>query len=789
MSLRVKLALAVVLLAACVAVAYWNAPKGEFIWDDVSLIVFDYQIKSWNFLKEIFTRDFFGFSDDNRKYGYYRPLVTITYALDWKLHGGEPAGYHLTNLLIHYVSTLLVFFIFYRLVNRKLLTPLLAAGIFAVHPIHTESVTWIAGRTDPLCALFFLAAFLAYMLFVERVAARRGFAPPPGADPRAKDKPFWHLLAVMAAVFVLSLLAKEMAVSLPLVAAAYALVFVKDARKPRGAAWLLSPAALLLAIVGAYFLFRSWRIGFSPQAKDPFNALATILTFVKTLGYYTLKTFVPVHLSAYIQNPLVESPFDPGFLAGFVFLALMLAATAATVKRDPTISFALMFYMLTLGPLSNFVRISGPKDMGFMTAERFLYLPSVAVCFVLAAALARLIGQIGAWAADREWATNVAGRRTAALVVTAALLVSYTALTIRRNTDWYKNEQLFNKMIADAPNATLLYVVLGNVYRLDKKYDEAEKILNRALEYLAPRDREEPAWIYNDLAGIYAEQHRFDEALQLMKLASRTRLHNSAVLYNYGEIYRAMGDCRTAIEYYQRSLVIYRDNRSAFEKMGFCFQQRQVWDLANKAFLTALTLTPHNASLFNEVGFDYMRLGNLEKAEAYLRQALAEKPDYAKAAINLAQLRYRQKRVDEAERLLSDVLAKDEENADAHATLGYILADSGNLAEAGPHIHRALEINPKNEQARLTLATLNIDAHPRNARIILQELLEDSPENIEAMYAMGLSYQTEGNVDEAVRWFKKALNINPKHHGALAGLQEMGAAFAEDSGLPAVATE
>jgi tetratricopeptide (TPR) repeat protein len=347
--------------------------------------------------------------------------------------------------------------------------------------------------------------------------------------------------------------------------------------------------------------------------------------------------------------------------------------------------------------------------------------------------------------------------------------------------DWYENEVLFKKMIADCPNATLLYVVLGNVYRLNKKYDEAEKILTTAVDYLAPRDREEPAWIYNDLAGIYAEQGRFDEALRKMKLASRTGMHNSAVLYNYGEIYRAMGDCHTAVEYYQRSLMIHRDNRAAFEKMGLCFQKRQQWDLATKAFLAALNLTPNNPGLYNQIAFDYIHLGNHEKAQAYIDQALTEKPGYEKALINEAELRVKQHKIDDAIAILQGVVAKNDGNDDAHAMLGYVLAYAGNLPEAGVHIRRALEINPKQEQARLTLATVNIESHPAIARGILQELLEDTPENIEAIYAMGLAYQTENNTDEAAHWFEKVLKINPKHQGALKGLKALNRAPEQDA--------
>jgi tetratricopeptide (TPR) repeat protein len=773
MNTKLKLALVVVLLAACVYAAYWNAPQGEFIWDDINLILLDYQIKSWNFLGDVFTRDFFGFSDDNRKYGYYRPIVTISYTLDWHLYEDDPAGYHWTNILIHFGCTLLLFGIFYRLLRRQWLAPTIAAALFAVHPIHTESVTWIAGRTDPLCALFLLAAMLLFMVHAERLAARHGYRLPPGTSPNAARQHPWWLLAPMTVLFAFSILAKEMAITLPLISVAYVVLFITGVRDWRRFARFLPAIGLQIGVVTAYFLYRYLKISFSTQAKDPFESITAILSFLKTIGYYTLKILVPVHLSAYIQNPLVESVLDPAFIAGFLLTALLLGAVVLCYRRAPLVSFTVLFYLITLGPLSNFIRISGPKDMGFMTAERFIYIPSAAVILLIGVGLAHLIGRLGSWRAEPAWA-NGGWRRVVALAVAAALVGSYAALSVRRNEDWRSNEKLFTKMIADAPNATLLYVVLGNIYRLNKKYELAEKILNKALEYIAPRDREEPAWIYNDLAGIYAEQRRFDEALQLMKLASRTRLHNSAVLYNYGEIYRAMGDCRTAVEYYQRSLLIYRDNRNAFIKMGQCFQQRENYELSNKAFVAALNLTPHDASLFSQIGYNYLRMGNLTKADFYLGQALKEKPRHIKARLNLAQLRFRQGKLDEATGLLEQLLAENERNADAHAMLGYILGHADRKPEAGPHIQRALELNRKHEQARLTLATLNIDKSPNKARVILDGLLKDNPENVEATFAMGLACLAEKNVMEAATWFQKTLKINPKHAGATKELEALG---------------
>jgi protein O-mannosyl-transferase len=770
----VTMVLIVALIAGAVLAAYWNAPKGDFIWDDINLIVFDYQIKSWNFMSEIFSRDFFGFSDDNRKYGYYRPFVTITYALDWQLWKKNAAGYHWTNLGMHFVATLLLFLLLFRLADRKPLVPLLATILFAVHPIHTESVTWISGRTDVICGIFYFSSLLLFFLHAERLAARRGLDLPPGAASGAAQKDPWLPLALSLVLFFAGLMAKEMIVSLPIVAAAFVAIFITGIKDMKRILWFLPALGLQVGTIVGYFVFRHFRVGYSQQAKDPFDTVAVILSFVKTIGYYTVKTFIPVHLSAYIQNPLVESVLDPAFLAGFVFLIAVVAVILLTFRRDKLISFSLSFFLISLLPLSNFIRISGPKDMGFMTAERFMYIPSAPLLLVLAILLGRLIGRLGSWTADRPWEGLGLRHRAVALIVTVAVVASFTVLTVRRNTDWYNNETLFSQMIEDAPNATLLYVVLGNIYRMNRKYDKAEQVLNKALEYIAPRDREEPTWIYNDLAGIYAEQHRFDEALQLMKFASRTRMHNSAVLYNYGEIYRAMGDCRSAVEYYQRSLVIHRDNRPAFVKMGLCYQQQQQWELSNKSYLAGLELTPHNANLLNQVGYNYLRMGNLPKAEYHLEQALEERPGSAKATVSMALLRYQQGKSDEAVLSLEKFLAKHPDDADAHATAGTILSQVGRLAEAGPYIRRALELNPKHVQARLTLATLNITKRPAWARAMLEGILRDVPGHVETLFAYGQSYQAEGNNEQAIEWYKKTIAANPLHKGAHEALRKLG---------------
>ena len=183
---------------------YVNSLGGKFVWDDRKLILDDRAIKSWRELPQIFSHDFFERNEDDLPYGYYRPLTTVSYLADYTLWGLRPFGYHLTNVGLHALCTILVALILLRLRWPPMATAV-AALLFAIHPIHTENVAWIAGRTD-LLAFFFCALTLLFALSAEpRCESQKSAAVGVGPPRRVA-------LVLSLVCYGLALLAKEMSI-------------------------------------------------------------------------------------------------------------------------------------------------------------------------------------------------------------------------------------------------------------------------------------------------------------------------------------------------------------------------------------------------------------------------------------------------------------------------------------------------------------------------------------------------------------------------------------------------
>jgi tetratricopeptide (TPR) repeat protein len=618
---------------------YLNALCGEFVWDDRPLILGDYMVKSFDHLYHLFSNDFFFRDENDMAYGYYRPVTTLTYVIDYALHADRPLGFHLTNALLHGFCSLLVVLLLRRL-GFAPLTAVVSGALFAVHPIHTESVAWIAGRTDLMAFALASLAFLVHLV---------------GLDER-RSPPRRRLLAIAAGVcFALALLAKEMAVVLIPWLALYHLILRRDA-------WSRTLRALVptVAVAVAYGVWRFAVIDVpTPGQPEDHGTGAALLSVAPTVARYLLWLVAPVDQTAYVQNPYVTSPLDWRFLAGVAVLVAFGALAWKRARSSPTVLFAVTAAAVSFVPIVNLVRVAAPDDMGAVMAERFAYFPSLWLLALVALGMAALL----------RWVGNRRPARVAIAILVVVVLALLSTATVLRNRVWRDERVLFEDALERAPDAPLLWGNLANHHLRAGDLSAAEAALAK-LESLAPdsyfalssralshvmagrleqavdlqervvlssRRRNQVA--INNLAYLYRVTGRTERARDLLEDLIAAGKGYSDVRFNMAEIERGDGDFAAARRDYRLALRDQPDNR----RIGTALAQMELrlgrHDEAERVFQELLRFHPDNAGLLNNLALVYRQQGEPERAIEVLERALKQDPGYDKARQQLAEIR------------------------------------------------------------------------------------------------------------------------------------------------------
>lgn len=630
--------LALLLVVALAVVAFANTVSFGFVWDDRILILAGRLPRALDRLIEIFTSDFFHRSEVDNAYGYYRPLTTLSYVWDYTWWRLEPFGYHLTNVLLHATNSVLAFFVLRRFGIGDRPT-LVAAALFAVHPIHAESVAWVSGRTDLLAFLFAVAALLLR-------DSRRG--------P-------WLAAVALAA----GLLSKEMAV----VVVAWALLADVFLERQRLSTAIRKELPLLLT-VAAYAVLRFAILDVpGPGTPPQHTPVAILLTFGSTLARYLRWLVLPVAQSAYVTHPYVSSPLDPGFWLSWVFLLALTGGALVAVRRSREgRSIALLLAMLGAAfvPLCGIWRPAGPPDMGMMMAERFAYFPSLPFVGLVAVGI------------DALWVSRQRGAALAARVGAAALVLALLAATIQRNRVWADEETFLTATLKRAPKAALLWGRLVQ-HHLERRDPVAAAAALKEARAAGARGR--------DLLGVEAEllqqQGRISEAIAAQERFARTSraaaapaLNNLAVLYrkagrtaearrileglvvdgrayadvyaNLAGVYRESGDLDGARRLYREAL---RDRPDDLKTAGALVSLEVETghpDAAESVYEEMLRYHPGNRGLRNNLALLRASMGDDAGAARLFAALVAEHSRYASARVNYAQVLFRLGRDDDA---------------------------------------------------------------------------------------------------------------------------------------------
>jgi protein O-mannosyl-transferase len=467
-------------LAVCVLalLVYSRSLFCGFIRDDGPQIVRNPQVQSWEYLPHVLTSPLWN-QMGPRQALFYRPLFSLWMLLVHSFGGFSPWFWHLSSILLHVACTSLVFRLSLRLIGNEL-TAGLAAGVFAMYPIHVDAVSWLSASNELLFSFLILNALLVLLAPGE-----------DGAGPR---------ILASAGLYFMALFAKETGISMALALIALAWIVLRDqSERLKRAALAAAPFA---ATTGVYLLIR-WsvmqRVGVE---SGEHTWRQVIFSSPSILLFYLQKLLLPVGLSGEYVNAIYTSP-RVGFwlpLTAIVFLAALLAWLAARVDRGFGIAAALIF--LPLLPALAAVRI---YPQGDMTHDRYLYLPSVGLCL------------LGGMVAQR-WLSDSRILRSAWAGVFAIVIVLFSVMTLMQQRFYQDDIAYLQRAIAVNPRNGYSYASLGNVYMDQGNSELALKNYRTAAE-IDPDDGKIALFLAR---GLYAAQQYTEAESVLKRLTSRS---------------------------------------------------------------------------------------------------------------------------------------------------------------------------------------------------------------------------------------------------------------------------
>jgi Tfp pilus assembly protein PilF len=609
--------LAVLLLAIICSAVYFNSLSNGFVWDDQPLILKDKTIKDLRNIPRAFTRDYFAFTgEEDIKYGYFRPIITISFMVDYAIWGANPLGFHLTNFISHTACTILVFWIFMQL-GLPYYQALLGAIIFGVHPIHTESVSWISGRTDLFCGLFFLASLGAYIAYRKNLPSTTNFR---GRKTWAFTPRTFYVLSLI--FYSLCLLSKEMGVTFILV------VFVLERFYFCKADSVFSLKASLIR-TSPYFLLTGgylyWhfitvkRLGGNMLRADLANLYPNVVTFFKGFWIYVYKLLFPFQLSAYLKVEMLNGLIQPIAQLCF-FMFIVFCYTLKTGAKQKTL-FGLGggMFLATMLPLTNITRITSPQDMGFTMAERFMYIPSIGFILLLVTAL--------------DWGRDLFIKRypkmeRLPLLLTVFLIGMLGYGTILRNRDWRNDQTLFTSELTHQIESPLIHGNLGMFYANDRQFDKAIYHLQKAIK-MSP----DTSGTLNNLAQVLLEMNKFSEALPYLEKALSISTSDFQIYNNYGLAVAGLGQYQKAIQAYQAALDIDSSAATVYNNLGVAYKKTGDFKKAEECYLAAIKYDESYAAPYKNIAILYWEnLKQPAQAIAAMRKSLKLDPKQREAS-------------------------------------------------------------------------------------------------------------------------------------------------------------
>ncbi|KAK1167860.1 protein O-mannosyl-transferase TMTC4-like isoform X1 [Acipenser oxyrinchus oxyrinchus] len=683
---------------------FGNSYDGDFVFDDSEAIVNNKDLKPETPLNSIWGNDFWGSNlSSNTSHKSYRPLTVLTFRFNYILGGGlHPVGFHVLNIALHCVISALMINVFAILIgglaydakgkrlNQAPKASFLAALLFAVHPVHTESVAGIVGRADLLSALFFQLSLISYC---------KAFY---GSNKEDKFSIPWILLSIL--LCAVAMLCKEQGITVLGVNAAIDILMICKVNifelsqrllhkgKPSENNELLKRGFLtrmgLLTLGGSSLLYIRWRImGTGPPAftevDNPASFADSILERTVNYNYY-------YSLNAWLLLcpwwlcfdwsmgcvPLIKSVSDCRIISLVVlWICLIGLIRKALCSEDShkrrTITFGLLLLVIPFLPASNlFFRV------GFVIAERVLYLSSAGYCIIVTHGISGLCYQFKNY------------KKVLCAAVLALLCVNVIRC-ILRSSQWRSEEQLFQSALTVCPlNAKVHYNVGKNLA------DQGNQ--TSAIKYYREAVRLNPQYVHamNNLGNILKERNELPEAEQLLSRAVQIQPDFAAAWMNLGIVQNSLKKFEEAENSYWNAIKFRKKYPDCYYNLGRLYADLNRHVDALNAWRNATVLKPDHSLAWNNMVILLDNTGNLAQAEMIGKESLKLLPKDHTIMFSLANVLGKLQKYKESEGLFLTALKINPHIASYHGNLAVLYHRWGKLDLAKKHYELSLKLDP-----------------------------------------------------------------------------------------------
>ncbi|HHT9137073.1 MAG TPA: tetratricopeptide repeat protein [Candidatus Wunengus sp. YC60] len=576
---------------------YLNSLGNTFVYDDYLTVTNNHFIREWRYLSAFFSQKYFAISNELT----YRPIVTLSYFVDYAIWQLRPCGYHLTNLIIHTFNGYLVYLAVYHLFKNHV-SAFISCLLFSTHPIFAEAINAVSYREDLLSATFLLAAFILFIKYNK--STNRSFFI------------IWYPLSLLA--YLLAMLSKETAIVLPFLILSCDLLFHRNhiSNYSNRIKRLVTNYAGYI-VIGGFYLFLRFYLFHNPgeSVTYPGNSIfVNLIMMIKVLGYYLKLLFIPAPLNADYLTPLTYSPADVAFIVSIMLLAITAILLVKKCRLSSIWAFSTIWFFITLLPVLNIIPINN------IMAERYLYIPGIGFTMLFGSILTHRISEYKTYKL----------LRIGAIAVVCLLFIWET---VSRNRIWLNEYTFSMETIRRSPGSFRVYNNLGFFYYQNGLNDAAIQAFKDSIKI-----RYDQPKAHCNLGAAYALKGFSDAAIEELRVAIHLRNEYPEAHNNLGILYKRKGMLNAAVNEYIEALKVNPYYADAHNNLGSALIDMGRLDEALSEVEKAVKIRRNFALAHYNIAVVYFKKGQMNEAYNKLLEAYKLDPTNADVHISLGVL-------------------------------------------------------------------------------------------------------------------------------------------------------